>query len=62
LYDLGGVDLFIVETCQDILQTKAALAAILISFAEKRVKIPVIAQVTIETFGTMLNGTKFPPR
>jgi 5-methyltetrahydrofolate--homocysteine methyltransferase len=57
LYD-GGVDLFIVETCQDILQTKAALAAIFDFFAEKRVKIPVIAQVTIETFGTMLNGTE----
>jgi 5-methyltetrahydrofolate--homocysteine methyltransferase len=57
LFD-GGVDLFIVETCQDILQTKAALAAIFDFFKEKRVKIPVIAQVTIETFGTMLNGTE----
>ena len=57
LFD-GGVDLFIVETCQDILQTKAALHAIFDFFAEKRVKLPVIAQVTIETFGTMLNGTE----
>ncbi len=57
LFD-GGVDLFIVETCQDILQTKAALAAIFDFFAERKVKIPVIAQVTIETFGTMLNGTE----
>jgi 5-methyltetrahydrofolate--homocysteine methyltransferase len=57
LYD-GGVDIFIVETCQDILQTKAALAAIFDFFKERRVKIPVIAQVTIETFGTMLNGTE----
>ncbi|MEK7725424.1 MAG: homocysteine S-methyltransferase family protein, partial [Acidobacteriota bacterium] len=57
LYD-GGVDMFVVETCQDILQTKAALAAIFDFFREKRVKIPVIAQVTIETFGTMLNGTE----
>ncbi|HEX8366930.1 MAG TPA: methionine synthase [Pyrinomonadaceae bacterium] len=57
LFD-GGVDLFIVETCQDILQTKAALAAIFEFFAKNRVKIPVIAQVTIETFGTMLNGTE----
>ncbi|HEX9962295.1 MAG TPA: homocysteine S-methyltransferase family protein, partial [Pyrinomonadaceae bacterium] len=54
----GGVDLFIVETCQDILQTKAALAAIFEFFEKKRVRIPVIAQVTIETFGTMLNGTE----
>ncbi len=57
LFD-GGVDLFIVETCQDILQTKAALAAIFEFFKHQRVKIPVIAQVTIETFGTMLNGTE----
>jgi 5-methyltetrahydrofolate--homocysteine methyltransferase len=57
LFD-GGVDLFIIETCQDILQTKAALAAIFEFFEKQRVKIPVIAQVTIETFGTMLNGTE----
>jgi 5-methyltetrahydrofolate--homocysteine methyltransferase len=54
----GGVDLLIVETCQDVLQTKAALGAIFSVFAEKRVKVPVIAQVTIEQFGTMLNGTE----
>lgn len=57
LFD-GGSDLFIVETCQDLLQTKAALAAIFEFFEKQKVKIPVIAQVTIETFGTMLNGTE----
>jgi 5-methyltetrahydrofolate--homocysteine methyltransferase len=57
LYD-GGVDMFVVETCQDLLQTKAALSAIFDFFKEKRIKLPVIAQVTIETFGTMLNGTE----
>ena len=54
----GGVDLLIVETCQDVLQTKAALAAIFAVFEEKRVRVPVFAQVTIEVFGTMLNGTE----
>ena len=54
----GGVDLLIVETCQDLLQTKAALAAIFEHFEKNRVRVPVIAQVTIETFGTMLNGTE----
>jgi 5-methyltetrahydrofolate--homocysteine methyltransferase len=54
----GGVDLLIVETCQDLLQTKAALSAIFSVFAEKRTRVPVIAQVTIEVFGTMLNGTE----
>jgi 5-methyltetrahydrofolate--homocysteine methyltransferase len=54
----GGVDLLIVETCQDVLQTKAALAAIFSVFEERRSRVPVIAQVTIEVFGTMLNGTE----
>jgi 5-methyltetrahydrofolate--homocysteine methyltransferase len=54
----GGADLLIVETCQDLLQTKAALAAIFDHFEKNRVRVPVIAQVTIEVFGTMLNGTE----
>jgi len=47
-----------VETCQDLLQTKAALAAIFELFEREKVKLPVIASVTIEIFGTMLNGTE----
>jgi 5-methyltetrahydrofolate--homocysteine methyltransferase len=54
----GGADLLIVETCQDLLQTKAALAAIFAHFEQTRTRVPVIAQVTIEVFGTMLNGTE----
>ncbi len=54
----GGSDILIVETCQDLLQTKAALAAIFDHFSANKVRLPVIAQVTIETFGTMLNGTE----
>ena len=54
----GGVDLLIVETCQDLLQTKAALAAIFEHFKQHRIRVPVITQVTIEIFGTMLNGTE----
>ena len=54
----GGVDLLIVETCQDLLQTKAALAAIFAEFQASKRRVPVIAQVTIEVFGTMLNGTE----
>jgi 5-methyltetrahydrofolate--homocysteine methyltransferase len=57
LYD-GGVDLMMVETCQDLLQTKAALAAIYEFFEQQKIKLPVIASVTIEIFGTMLNGTE----
>ncbi|HYX41325.1 MAG TPA: homocysteine S-methyltransferase family protein, partial [Pyrinomonadaceae bacterium] len=54
----GGADLLIVETCQDLLQTKAALAAIFDDFKTNKRRVPVIAQVTIEVFGTMLNGTE----
>ncbi len=54
----GGVDLLQVETCQDLLQTKAALSAIFEFFGQAKRCVPVIAQVTIELFGTMLNGTE----
>jgi 5-methyltetrahydrofolate--homocysteine methyltransferase len=54
----GGADLLIVETCQDILQTKSALAAIFEEFESSQRRVPVIAQVTIEAFGTMLMGTE----
>src|SRR6266852_3881198 len=54
----GGADLLIVETCQDLLQTKAALSAIFENFKKNGRRVPVIAQVTIEVFGTMLNGTE----
>ncbi|MGA2624384.1 MAG: methionine synthase [Bacteroidota bacterium] len=53
----GGADLLAVETCQDILQVKAALAAIFGYFGDARKRIPVIASVTIEATGTMLLGT-----
>jgi len=54
----GGADLLCVETCQDVLQTKAALAGIFKYFADVRSRVPVIASVTIETMGTMLLGTE----
>lgn len=57
LFD-GGADLFCIETCQDILQTKAALSAAMKIFKEKRKKLPVIVSVTVETMGTMLMGTE----
>src|SRR2546423_2881808 len=46
----GGSDVHIVETCQDLLQTKAALAAIFYHFEKTKMRIPGIAQVTIEGF------------
>ena len=57
LYD-GGADLMIVETCQDVLQIKAALNAIEEVFAKKGDRLPIMVSVTIETMGTMLVGTE----
>ncbi|MEW5800025.1 MAG: methionine synthase [Bacteroidota bacterium] len=54
----GGADLLIVETSQDLLQVKAALSAAFRYFADKRIKLPVISSITIETMGTMLMGTE----
>jgi 5-methyltetrahydrofolate--homocysteine methyltransferase len=57
LYD-GGVDLLLVETCQDVLQIKAALNAIEEVFAKKGARIPLMVSVTMEQMGTMLVGTE----
>ncbi|MET0626631.1 MAG: methionine synthase [Pyrinomonadaceae bacterium] len=54
----GGCDLLVVETCQDLLQTKATLAAIFEEFKRSGRRVPVFAQVTIEPWGTMLPGTE----
>ncbi len=56
LYD-GGVDLFIIETCQDVLQIKAALNAVESIFHRKGTRRPVMVSVTMETTGTMLVGS-----
>ncbi len=53
----GGVDVLQVETVQDPLQAKAALNAVYHTLNEKRLDIPVMASVTMETMGTMLLGT-----
>ncbi|ACK71630.1 methionine synthase [Gloeothece citriformis PCC 7424] len=57
LYD-GGADLFIVETCQDVLQIKAALNAIEEVFQKKGNRIPIMVSITMEVMGTMLIGTE----
>ena len=53
----GGVDVLLVETSQDILEVKAALAGFDRVFAELGFRIPVQAQVTLDTSGRMLLGT-----
>ncbi|MDD3476371.1 MAG: methionine synthase [Sulfurimonas sp.] len=53
----GGVDLFLLETCQDPLQIKAALHACKEACRVREVEIPIMISVTIELSGTMLIGT-----
>src|SRR5271163_2420377 len=52
----GGVDLLLVETCQDTRNIKAALLAIERLSREIGAEVPVIVSVTIEPMGTMLAG------
>src|SRR5271163_3414228 len=52
----GGVDLLLVETCQDTRNIKAALLAIQQLSREIGAEVPVIVSVTIEPMGTMLAG------
>ncbi|HWL40359.1 MAG TPA: methionine synthase [Gemmatimonadaceae bacterium] len=53
----GGVDLLLIETSQDILEVKAAVAGIERLFAELGRRIPIQAQVTLDVSGRMLLGT-----
>ncbi len=52
----GGVDAFLIETCQDTLQIKAAVNGARIARAEAGRAIPIFVQVTVETTGTLLVG------
>src|SRR4051812_38598490 len=53
----GGVDLLLIETSQDILEVKAAVAGIERLLAELGRRIPLQAQVTLDVSGRMLLGT-----
>ena len=53
----GGVDVLLVETAQDILEVKAAIAGFERVFHDIGFRIPVQAQVTLDTSGRMLLGT-----
>ena len=54
----GGADALIIETCQDLLQAKAAIIGARRAVADLSPDALVIAQVTIETTGTMLLGSE----
>jgi 5-methyltetrahydrofolate--homocysteine methyltransferase len=54
----GGVDVLLIETSQDLLQTKAALAGVFDALRKSGKRLPVTVQVTLEATGTMLLGTE----
>ncbi|HVR47010.1 MAG TPA: methionine synthase [Candidatus Binatia bacterium] len=53
----GGVDLLLLETMQDLLELKAAIAGIRLEFARGLRRVPIQAQPTLITEGRMLLGT-----
>ncbi len=53
----GGVDLLLIETCQDVLQIKSALLASKEVLEGKNIDIPLMVSITMETTGTMLVGS-----
>src|SRR3954463_1986152 len=53
----GGVALLLIETSQDILEVKAAVAGIERLFAEIGRRLPIQTQVTLDVSGRMLLGT-----
>ena len=54
----GGVDVLLIETSQDLLQAKAALAGVFDAMHKAGKRLPVTVQVTLEATGTMLLGTE----
>ncbi|MFC9240469.1 methionine synthase, partial [Streptomyces decoyicus] len=54
----GGADALLVETTQDLLQTKAAILGARRALKATGSNLPVICSVTVETTGTMLLGSE----
>ncbi|MCK8679348.1 methionine synthase [Streptomyces lichenis] len=54
----GGADALLVETTQDLLQTKAAVLGARRGLEAAGIDVPLIVSVTVETTGTMLLGSE----
>ncbi|MFG2513617.1 methionine synthase [Streptomyces sp. NPDC048584] len=54
----GGADALLVETTQDLLQTKASVIAARRAMETAGFEVPLIVSVTVETTGTMLLGSE----
>ncbi len=55
---LGGSDALLIETSQDLLQTKSAVNGCKQAIAETGIRLPIFVEVTVETTGTMLMGSE----
>ena len=55
---VGGVDLFLIETCMDLLQIKAAMIGCRRAMTAEGREVPIQVQVTMETTGRMLVGSE----
>ncbi|MBM3800380.1 MAG: methionine synthase [Actinobacteria bacterium] len=55
---VGGVDLFLIETCMDLLQIKAAMIGCRRAMTAEGRAVPIQVQVTMETTGRMLVGSE----
>ena len=53
----GGVDFVLIETSQDIIETRAIILAVQKAFDTSGISLPIQAQVTLDTSGRMLLGT-----
>ncbi|MBI5574832.1 MAG: methionine synthase [Deltaproteobacteria bacterium] len=53
----AGVDLILIETCQDLMQIKIALVACFDTLERLGKNLPVMVSMTVESTGTMLVGT-----
>lgn len=54
----GGADAFLIETSQDLLQTKAAVNGCKQAIVSRGIRLPIFVEVTVETTGTMLMGSE----
>lgn len=54
----GGADAILIETCQDLLQVKAAILGSKAAMIALGLRLPIITHVTVETTGTMLLGSE----
>src|SRR5450755_1545586 len=54
----GGVDVLLIETCQDLLQAKIATVAVIEAMHKAGKRLPVQVQVTLLDTGLMLLGTE----